>query len=89
VTIDKSTWALSFARPAIGVRPIEEISAAEALSVLQGLERRGFDSPVAALFDILRGHMAAGCICMCRAKAHANDTSSLSLLSLAIAGEKD
>lgn len=41
VTIDKNKWVLSFARPAIGARPIKEISAAELLSVLQGLERRG------------------------------------------------
>jgi len=41
VTIDKNKWVLSFARPAIGARPIKEVSAAEALSVLQGLERRG------------------------------------------------
>lgn len=41
VTIDKNKWVLSFARPAIGARPIKEISAAECLSVLQGLERKG------------------------------------------------
>lgn len=41
VTIDKKHWILSFARPAIGARPIKEISAAELLAVLQGLERKG------------------------------------------------
>lgn len=41
VTIGKKQWVLSFARPAIGARPIKEVSAAELLAVLQGLERRG------------------------------------------------
>ena len=41
VTIDKNSWILPFARPAIGARPIKEISGAECLPVLQALERRG------------------------------------------------
>ncbi|MBO0734077.1 MAG: integrase arm-type DNA-binding domain-containing protein, partial [Methylocapsa sp.] len=40
-TLDKLEWLLTLARPAIGVRPIAEISAPEVLSVLQVVEARG------------------------------------------------
>lgn len=40
-TMTKVEWLLSFARPAIGGRPIAEISAAEVLVVLRKVEARG------------------------------------------------
>lgn len=40
-TMTKVEWLLAFARPAIGGRPIAEISAAEVLAVLRKVEARG------------------------------------------------
>ena len=40
-TLSKVEWLLSFARAAIGPRPIAEIGAAEVLAVLRGVESRG------------------------------------------------
>lgn len=40
-TIAKNTWLLDFARPALGARPIAEITSADILAVLRGIERRG------------------------------------------------
>ncbi len=40
-TIKKKTWALSFAYPLLGARPIAEISAPEVLAVLRKVEARG------------------------------------------------
>ncbi|MBS7532703.1 integrase arm-type DNA-binding domain-containing protein [Ancylobacter sonchi] len=40
-TVEKTKWLLSFARPLLGSRPIADISSAEALAVLQAVERRG------------------------------------------------
>jgi len=40
-TLDKLDWLLSLARPAIGGRPIGEITAPEVLSVLRAVEARG------------------------------------------------
>jgi len=40
-TIAKTRWLLSFATPTIGSRPISEITAAEALVALRGVEQRG------------------------------------------------
>ena len=40
-TLSKLEWLLSLARPAIGPRPIGEITAAEILAVLRGVELRG------------------------------------------------
>ncbi|ACK50507.1 integrase family protein [Methylocella silvestris BL2] len=40
-TLDKLGWLFSLARPAIGVRPIAEISAREILAVLRSVESRG------------------------------------------------
>ncbi|PXW52258.1 tyrosine-type recombinase/integrase [Chelatococcus asaccharovorans] len=40
-TITKVTWLLDFARPALGTRPIKEISAAELLAALRKVEARG------------------------------------------------
>jgi integrase len=40
-TISKTIWLLSLARPALGNRPISEISAAEVLLVLQKVAKRG------------------------------------------------
>jgi integrase len=40
-TIDKTTWLLDFARPALGNRPVSEITAAEILAVLRTVEKRG------------------------------------------------
>jgi len=41
ITLRKFEWLLSFARPAIGTRPISEISARDVLRVLQEVEARG------------------------------------------------
>lgn len=41
VTLAKVTWLLSLARPALGNRPIAEISALEVLDGLRSVERRG------------------------------------------------
>lgn len=41
VTLKKNTWVLSLARPAIGPRPIAEITSAECLVILQGLQQKG------------------------------------------------
>ncbi|RYG87347.1 MAG: integrase, partial [Alphaproteobacteria bacterium] len=41
VTVKKNTWVLSLARPAIGPRPVAEITSAECLVILQELQRRG------------------------------------------------
>ncbi|MGD0184689.1 MAG: tyrosine-type recombinase/integrase [Roseiarcus sp.] len=41
VTLKKLDWLLSFARPAIGSRPIAEISARDVLGVLKSVEARG------------------------------------------------
>jgi integrase len=40
-TMSKITWLLDFARPLLGERPINEISAPEVLSVLRTVEKRG------------------------------------------------
>ena len=40
-TVEKATWLLSFARPALGSRPITEVTAAEVLSVIRPVEARG------------------------------------------------
>ena len=40
-TLSKLEWLLSLARPAIGPRPITEITAPEVLAVLRGVESRG------------------------------------------------
>ncbi|MBS7698669.1 MULTISPECIES: integrase arm-type DNA-binding domain-containing protein [unclassified Chelatococcus] len=40
-TMNKVTWLLDFARPALGRRPITQISAAEVLEVLRKVESRG------------------------------------------------
>jgi integrase len=40
-TVGKLEWLLSLARPAIGSRPIAEITAPEVLAVLRGVESRG------------------------------------------------
>jgi Arm DNA-binding domain len=40
-TMGKVEWLLSLARPAIGPRPIAEITAPEVLAVLRGVESRG------------------------------------------------
>lgn len=40
-TLSKLEWLLGLARPAIGARPIAEITAAEILGVLRGVESRG------------------------------------------------
>jgi integrase len=40
-TLSKLEWLLSLARPAIGPRPIAEITAPEVLAVLRGVESRG------------------------------------------------
>ena len=40
-TLSKVEWLLSFARQAIGPRPIAEITAPEVLAVLRGVESRG------------------------------------------------
>jgi hypothetical protein len=40
-TLDKLEWLLGLARPALGVRPIAEITAPEILDVLRGVESRG------------------------------------------------
>lgn len=40
-TLDKLEWLLSLARPALGSRPIAEITASEVLSVLRAVEARG------------------------------------------------
>lgn len=40
-TLGKLEWLLSLARPAIGARPIAEITAPEVLSVLRAVESRG------------------------------------------------
>ena len=40
-TITKNRWLLSFARSSLGQRPIDQISAAEILAVLRGIEVRG------------------------------------------------
>lgn len=40
-TLNKVTWLLEFARPALSDRPITKISAAEVLAVLREVERRG------------------------------------------------
>ncbi|MCW2276570.1 hypothetical protein M2321_004179 [Rhodoblastus acidophilus] len=40
-TLDKNEWALTFARPTLGDRPIAEIDAAEVLNVLRQVEARG------------------------------------------------
>lgn len=40
-TLNKLEWLLSLARPAIGPRPIAEITAPEILAVLRGVESRG------------------------------------------------
>lgn len=40
-TLAKIEWLLSLAKPAIGARPISEISAPEVLRVLRGVEARG------------------------------------------------
>ena len=40
-TMSKVTWLLDFARPLLGERPINEISAPEVLSVLRTVEKRG------------------------------------------------
>ena len=37
-TLDKSEWLLSLARPALGPRPVAEITAAEVLAVLRTVE---------------------------------------------------
>jgi hypothetical protein len=41
VTLKKFEWLLGFARPAIGARPIGEISARDVLGVLKEVEARG------------------------------------------------
>ena len=41
VTVGKASWVLDFARPALGNRPVAEISAAEILAVLRKVEGRG------------------------------------------------
>ena len=46
-TLSKLEWLLSFARPAIGPRPIAEITAPEVLAVLRGVESRGRMKPLA------------------------------------------
>jgi integrase len=40
-TMAKTAWLLDFTRPLLGSRPISEITAAEVLSVLRTVERRG------------------------------------------------
>jgi hypothetical protein len=40
-TVTRNRWLLSFARPGLGPRPIDQISAAEILAVLRGIEVRG------------------------------------------------
>ena len=40
-TLHKNEWALTFARPALGDRPIAEIGAADVLNVLRQVEARG------------------------------------------------
>lgn len=40
-TIAKNSWLLDFARPTLGARPIAEITSADILAVLRGIERRG------------------------------------------------
>ncbi len=40
-TLSKTKWLLSLASPAIGTRPISEVSAAEVLNILQTIEARG------------------------------------------------
>src|SRR5450756_197955 len=41
VTLTKKRWLLDFAYPAIGERPVAEITAPEVLSVLRKVEARG------------------------------------------------
>ena len=41
MTLKKFEWLLSFARPAIGNRPIDAISARDVLRVLKEVEARG------------------------------------------------
>jgi integrase len=41
VTLAKKRWLLDFANPAIGERPVAEITAPEVLSVLRKVEARG------------------------------------------------
>jgi len=40
-TVVKATWLINFARPALGERPITEITPIEVLAVLRQVERRG------------------------------------------------
>jgi integrase len=40
-TLEKVEWLLDFARPALGTRPIAEITAPEVLDVLRAVEKRG------------------------------------------------
>ncbi len=73
-TLGKLDWLLGFARPAIGARPIGEITAPEILSVLRTVELRGRHETAqrlrATIGEVLRYAVATG-------RADADPTSAL------------
>ena len=73
-TLDKFDWLLGLASPALGARPISEITAPEILSVLRGVESRGTHEAAvklrATIGGVFRYAIATG-------RAEADPTSAL------------
>jgi integrase len=73
-TLAKLDWLLGLARPAIGARPIAEITAPEVLAVLRGIESRGRHETArrlrATIGQVFRYAVATG-------RAEADPTSAL------------